>query len=59
MNKYTDNISGNCASVFFENNPQSREYVEFTSGEELLVYQERSQGMLHLLFLDIEMSGLN
>jgi len=44
---------------FFEDNPQSHEYVEFTSGEELLLYQERSQGMLHLLFLDIEMGGVD
>lgn len=44
---------------FFENNPQSHHYVEFTSGEELLVYQERSPGMLHLLFLDIEMGGVD
>ncbi len=47
---------------YFEENPQDYKIIEFESGEEMLSYPgaEMQPGeRFHLLFLDVEMSGLN
>lgn len=47
---------------FFTENPQPYELIEFTSGEEVLAYHSGKaddSGKLHLLFLDIEMDGVD
>lgn len=41
---------------FFSKAPQEHEYVEFSLGEEVLAYRGDK---LHLLFLDVEMNGIN
>lgn len=41
---------------FFADYAQPHEFIEFSSGEEVLAYK---RGKLHLLFLDIEMSGID
>lgn len=43
-------------SAFFDVVNQEHEFVEFTSGEDVIAYQGER---LHLLFLDIEMPGMN
>ena len=53
---------------FFAENPMEYEVIEFTSGEELLIYQDKEVDFrdkphhdkkLHLLFLDVEMGGID
>lgn len=54
-NKHRQHIKELCER-FFSEYPQEHEYVEFTLGEEVLAYRGDK---LHLLFLDVEMKGIN
>lgn len=45
---------------FFEKNPMEHEYILFSSGEEVLEYCEgETNDRIELLFLDIELNGIN
>lgn len=52
---YRDHIKTLCGS-FLDTQNQERQFMEFTSGEEVLSYQGDK---IHLLFLDIEMPGMD
>lgn len=52
---YRAQIKELCSAVFEEQN-QEFDFVEFTSGEEVLAYRGDK---IHLLFLDIEMPGMD
>lgn len=50
-----EKITSMC-DIFFKGHMQAYECIEFSSGEEVLNYKGKK---LHLLFLDIEMGGIN
>lgn len=52
---YRDHVKTLCGS-FLDTQNQERQFMEFTSGEEVLSYQGDK---IHLLFLDIEMPGMD
>ncbi len=52
---HRENIRNLC-ELYFKENPQEHEYIEFSSGEEVFKYKGDK---IHLLFLDVEMGEVD